>query len=111
MAPPDRVVFHCFSGDVEMARTCAARGWFLSFAGPVTFKNAAPLRNALAVTPLENVLVETDAPFLTPHPHRGKPNASYLVPHTVRTIAEVQRRDLAEVCETLQATTNHAFHP
>lgn len=106
---PDRVVFHCYSGDADMARLCASRGWFLSIAGPVTFKNAGPLRNALAVTPLENVLVETDAPFLTPHPHRGRPNASYLVPHTVRAIAEVLNRDLEAVCGALQANTDRAF--
>jgi TatD DNase family protein len=87
-APPT-VVFHCFSGDADMARYCTDRGWYLSFAGVVTFKNAQGLRDALAVTPLERVLVETDAPFLTPVPYRGRPNASYLVPLTVRTMAEV----------------------
>ncbi len=106
---PDRVVFHCFSGDVEMARHCADRGWFLSFAGTVTFKNAAPLRSALAVTPLSNVLVETDAPFLTPHPYRGRPNASYLVPLTVRTVADVTGADLESTCRTLWDNTERAF--
>lgn len=106
---PDRVVFHCFSGDVDMARWCVERGFFLSFAGTVTFKNAAPLRNALAATPLANILVETDAPFLTPHPYRGRPNASYLVPLTVRTMADVLRRDLDEVCEALQLNSDNAF--
>jgi TatD DNase family protein len=108
-ALPDRVVFHCYSGDAEMARYCTQRGWFLSFAGPVTFKNAAVLRGALAVTPLDHVLVETDAPFLTPHPYRGRPNASYLVPLTVRTVAEVLDRPLAEVCAAVQANTDRAF--
>lgn len=106
---PDRVVFHCFSGDADMARHYAERGWFLSFAGPVTFKNAAPLRNALAVTPLENVLVETDAPFLTPHPYRGQPNASYLIPLTARVMAEVLRVDLDVLCTHLQANTDRVF--
>jgi TatD DNase family protein len=87
--PPDRVVFHCFSGDTAMAEHCVQRGWWLSFAGTVTFKNAQGLRDALAVTPLDRVLVETDAPFLTPMPYRGRPNASYLVPHTVRAMADV----------------------
>lgn len=87
-APPT-VVFHCFSGDADMARYCTDRGWYLSFAGVVTFKNAQGLRDALAVTPLDRVLVETDAPFLTPVPYRGRPNASYLVPLTVRAMAEV----------------------
>lgn len=106
---PERVVFHCFSGDADMARHCAERGWFLSFAGTVTFKNAATLRAALAVTPPSNVLVETDAPFLTPHPYRGRPNASYLVPLTVRTIADVLQRELGDVCRSLQANADRAF--
>ncbi|MFW6204390.1 MAG: TatD family hydrolase [Actinomycetota bacterium] len=106
---PDRVVFHCFSGDAAMARTCAARGWFLSFAGTVTFANAGPLREALGATPADRVLVETDAPFLTPHPYRGRPNAPYLVPITVRKIAEVQDRDLDTVCGALQDATFQAF--
>ncbi len=70
---PERTVFHCFSGDAEMARLCAARGWYMSFAGNITFKNAQPLRDALAVVPPELLLVETDAPFLTPAPYRGRP--------------------------------------
>lgn len=85
--PPDTVVFHCYSGDAAMARYCTERGWYLSFAGTVTFKNASPLREAVAVAPLDRVLVETDAPYLTPTPYRGRPNASYLVPLTVRVMA------------------------
>jgi TatD DNase family protein len=108
---PDRVVFHCFSGDADMARHCAGRGWFVSFAGPVTFANAGSLRGALAVTPLDRVLVETDAPFLTPHPHRGKPNASYLVPLTVRRMAEVLNTPLDDLCATVQRNTDAAFGP
>jgi TatD DNase family protein len=109
--PPDRVVFHCFSGDHEMARYCTERGWWLSFAGTVTFKNAAGLRAALAVTPLDRVLVETDAPYLTPTPYRGRPNASYLVPHTVRAMAEVLHADLETLCRALDANTDAAFGP
>ena len=86
---PERVVLHCFSGDVEMARTCADLGYYLSYAGTVTFGNAQPLRNALAVTPRDRILVETDAPFLTPSPHRGRPNAPYLIPITLRAMAAV----------------------
>lgn len=85
--PPDTVVFHCYSGDAAMARYCTERGWYLSFAGTVTFKNASALREAVAVAPLDRVLVETDAPYLTPTPYRGRPNASYLVPLTVRVMA------------------------
>jgi TatD DNase family protein len=84
---PDRTVFHCFSGDADMARVCADEGWYLSFAGTVTFKNAGALREALEVIPRELVLVETDTPFLTPHPFRGRPNSPYLIPHTVRAMA------------------------
>ena len=85
------VVMHCFSGDAGFAQACVERGFLLSFAGTVTFKNAQALRDALAVTPLDHVLVETDAPFLTPAPFRGRPNASYLIPHTIRAMAERAR--------------------
>jgi len=90
---PEHTVFHCYSGDAQMARVCADRGYVMSFAGNVTFKNAQPLRDALAVAPLDLLLVETDAPFLTPMPHRGQPNAPYLVPLTVRAMAEVKGVD------------------
>ena len=84
---PDRWVMHCFSGDAEFARRCLDRGAYLSFAGTVTFKNAEPLREALRVAPQDRILVETDAPYLTPMPYRGRPNASYLVPLTMRSMA------------------------
>lgn len=101
---PERTVFHCFSGDAEFAREALARGCYLSFAGTVTFKNAAYLREALAVTPLNRVMVETDAPFLTPEPWRGRPNSSYLIPHTMRTIAEVKGVSLEDACNQVRAT-------
>src|SRR6185295_4503405 len=103
---PDRVVFHCFSGDVEMARHCVERGWFLSFAGTVTFKNAAALRVALAAVPPSQLLVETDAPYLTPMPYRGRPNASYLVPITVRAMAAVQGSTEDEIATAIAANTD-----
>ncbi|WP_036491454.1 TatD family hydrolase [Nocardioides sp. CF8] len=106
---PDRWVMHCFSGDVDLARACLERGAHLSFAGTVTFKNAAGLRNALAVTPIDRLLVETDAPYLTPTPFRGRPNASYLVPHTVRAMAEVRGDDLETLCEAINLNTERAF--
>lgn len=109
-APP-RTVFHCFSGDAGMARYCADRGWYLSFAGTLTFKNAEPLREALRAVPLEQVQVETDAPYLAPAPHRGRTNAGYLVPLTVRCMAEVTGRDLDEVCTTLRATAESLYGP
>jgi TatD DNase family protein len=106
---PERVVMHCFSGDARFARACLDRGFWLSFSGTVTFRNAHELRGALAVTPRERLLVETDAPFLTPTPHRGRPNASYLVPLTVRFIAEQRGEDLAELCAAVEAATFEAF--
>lgn len=106
---PDRVVFHCFSGDAAMARQCAEAGWYLSFAGTVTFKNAHALRGALTHVPLDRLLVETDAPFLTPMPHRGKPNASYLMPWTVRFLAETLGIGVRELCEQLHTNTVAAF--
>ncbi|MFG1620598.1 TatD family hydrolase [Kribbella sp. NPDC049227] len=106
---PDRLVMHCFSGDTEFARKCVERGAFLSFAGVVTFKNAQSLRDALAVTPLDRVLVETDAPYLTPSPHRGQPNASYLIPHTARKMAGVLNISVAELCGALSDNADRAF--
>jgi TatD DNase family protein len=87
---PENVVFHCFSGDAAMARECSDAGYVLSFAGPVTFRNAADLREAAAIPDDDHVLVETDAPFLTPHPHRGRANEPYCLPWTVRGLAEVR---------------------
>lgn len=106
---PDRVIFHCFSGDAAMAEHCAERGWFMSFAGPITYKANDALRSALSVVPDPLLLVETDAPYLTPVPHRGKPNASYLMPHTVRFMAE--HRGLAEeqMCRLLWDNAQRAF--
>ncbi|HVA60970.1 MAG TPA: TatD family hydrolase [Mycobacteriales bacterium] len=106
---PDRTVFHCFSGDAAMARRCADLGYVLSFAGTLTFANAPALREAAAVTPLDMVLVETDAPFLTPVPYRGRPNASYLVPYTLRALAAAQGRDVAEVGAAVAATAMRIF--
>ncbi|ALJ19749.1 TatD family hydrolase [Microbacterium sp. No. 7] len=106
---PDRTVFHCFSGDEAMARTCADAGYYLSFAGNVTFKNAQNLRDALAVTPRERILVETDAPFLTPTPHRGRPNAPYLVPVTLRFMAAELGIGLDELCAQVAANTLTAY--
>jgi TatD DNase family protein len=109
-APRD-VVMHCFSGDAGFAGECLARGFHLSFAGVVTFKNAIALRDALAVTPLDRLLVETDAPYLTPTPYRGRPNASYLIPLTVRAMAEVKQVPVGEVAAAISATSDRIFGP
>ena len=106
---PERTVFHCYSGDADMAQVCARAGYFMSFAGNVTFKNAQQLRDALAVAPLELVLVETDAPFLTPAPYRGRPNAPYLIPVTVRAMAAVRGIDEDTLATALAANTARAF--
>ncbi|WP_210588302.1 TatD family hydrolase [Streptomyces sp. GESEQ-35] len=106
---PERTVFHCYSGDAEMAEICARAGYYMSFAGNVTFKNAQNLRDAVAVAPLELVLVETDAPFLTPMPYRGRPNAPYLIPITVRAMAAVRGIDEDALAAALGANTARAF--
>ena len=106
---PEKVVFHCFSGDAAMARVCATNGWFMSFAGVITFKNAEGLREALDVVPDELLLVETDAPYLTPAPNRGKVNASYLMPYTVRAMAERRGVSESDMCELLTANALRAF--
>ena len=106
---PERTVFHCFSGDEAMAGIAAERGYWLSFAGNVTFKNAQNLRDALHVTPVERILVETDAPFLTPTPHRGRPNAPYLIPVTVRFMAEELGVELDELCAQLARNTLEVY--
>lgn len=106
---PERTVFHCFSGDADLARVCAEHGWYASFAGPVTFRANDGLRAALRALPRELVLVETDAPYLTPHPFRGRPNAPYVLPVTVRAIAEAWGCDLADACARLTATTDAVY--
>ncbi len=106
---PGSVIFHCFSGNAEMAAVCAAAGYLMSFAGNVTFRNAEPLRAAAVVAPPELMLAETDAPYLTPVPHRGKPNSPALTAHTIRFLAELKGLDLADFCRTLQATGSRVF--
>jgi TatD DNase family protein len=106
---PDRVVMHCFSGDLEVTRRCVDRGWYLSFAGNVTFANAQVLRDVAATVPLDLLLTETDSPFLTPHPHRGKPNDPSYVPYVLRTLAEVQDRPVDQVEARVEANAIRAF--
>ncbi|GAA2039140.1 TatD family hydrolase [Catenulispora yoronensis] len=110
---PETVVFHCYSGDAAMAEICAERGYYMSFAGNVTYKSNQALQEALRVAPLDRILVETDAPFLTPLPYRGRPNAPYLVPYTVRAMAALRGMDgeagLTELCHALDANLRDAF--
>ncbi|GAB3723803.1 TatD family hydrolase [Nocardiopsis nanhaiensis] len=106
---PERVVFHCFSGDAAMAKVCAENGYFMSFAGNVTFATAESLREAARVAPADLVLVETDAPFLTPKPYRGRPNAPYLVPLTLRALAETKGMDEDELAGIVADNARRAF--
>jgi TatD DNase family protein len=108
---PEHVIFHCFSGDAAMARRCADAGYVLSFAGTLTFANAPRLREAAAVTPAELLLVETDAPFLTPVPNRGKSNAPAQAAHTLRALAAVKQLDVAELCAVVQRNGERVFGP
>jgi TatD DNase family protein len=107
--PPERVIFHCFSGDAEMARRCAEAGYVMSFAGNVTFPSAGRLREAAAAAPLALILAETDAPFLTPVPLRGRPNHPALVAHTLRALAGVKEVDISRMCSAVMATGERMF--
>jgi TatD DNase family protein len=106
---PEKAVFHCFSGDVEMAKKCIDRGYILSFAGTVTFKNAPELREALKITPLDQILVETDAPFLAPMPHRGSLNSPAQIATIVRAMAAERGDDLAEFATALSDNAERIF--
>jgi TatD DNase family protein len=106
---PEKTVFHCFSGDVEMAKTCIERGYILSFAGTLTFKNAPALREAVKLVPHDQLLVETDSPFLAPTPHRGMQNTPAQIPTIVRAMAAERGEDLAQLCEALSKNTERVF--
>jgi TatD DNase family protein len=106
---PERTVFHCFSGDAEFAKEVADSGWYLSFAGTVTFKNAGALREALQVIPRANILIETDAPYLTPMPFRGRPNSSYLLPHTLRFMADHLDTEASMLAAQISSNTEAVY--
>ncbi|MGI8817110.1 MAG: TatD family hydrolase [Pseudonocardia sp.] len=106
---PDTVIFHCFSGDAALARACAEAGYHMSFAGPVTFRNARELREAAALAPDELLLVETDAPYLTPHPHRGRANEPYCLPWTLRGLAEVRGVAEEPLADTVRENAERVF--
>jgi TatD DNase family protein len=106
---PERTVFHCFSGDLELAAILAENGWYASFAGTVTFKNAPSLRDALEALPRRLVLIETDSPFLTPVPFRGRPNSSYLIPHTLRAMATHLGTDVTVLAALISSNTEEVY--
>lgn len=106
---PETVIFHCFSSDADMARKCVDAGYVLSFSGTVSFKNAKALREAAPLVPADLVLVETDAPFLTPHPFRGAPNESYCLPYTVRALAEVRGESAEELAHATTANAERVY--
>ena len=102
---PEKVVFHCYSGDIQLAKICAEHGWYTSFAGNITIKRNQHLRDSFRHMPKDLILVETDAPFLTPEPLRGRPNAPYLVPITVRFMAAELGMDANELSGQLAKNT------
>jgi TatD DNase family protein len=106
---PEKVIFHCFSSGPQMARTCLASGWFLSLSGTVSFRNAHDLREAAGLIPPGQLLVETDAPFLTPHPFRGAPNEPYCLPYTVRALAQLLDRSALEIAAESTQTARQAY--
>ena len=107
---PDRTVFHCFSGDVQLVKICAENGWFMSFAGNVTFRNAPHLREAAAAAPVDLLLTETDSPYLSPHPHRGQPNEPARVALTVAALAEVHHVDAEQMARQTSDNAARAFN-
>ncbi len=106
---PETVIFHCFSSGPEMARACIDAGWLLSLSGTVSFRNARELREAARLIPAAQLLVETDAPFLAPHPYRGAPNESYCLPYTVRALAEVVGRPAVELAHETSRNATVAY--
>lgn len=106
---PATVIFHCFSSDAAMARTCVDEGWVLSLSGTVSFRNAHGLREAATLIPADQLLVETDAPFLTPHPYRGAPNEPYCLPYTVRALAELIGRPAVDLAMETTATAGRVY--
>lgn len=106
---PEKVVFHCYSGNTDLAKICIDNGWYMSFAGNITIKRNQHLRDSLAMAPKELILIETDAPFLAPEPFRGRPNAPYLTPITARFMAGVLGQDLNELCAQLALNTETVY--
>lgn len=106
---PEKTIFHCYSGDAEMAKECVAKGYILSFAGTVTFKNAPQLREAVKLVPQDQLLVETDSPFLAPTPHRGALNTPAQIPHILRLIAQERNESLPELTQAISNNAERIF--
>ena len=106
---PERTVFHCYSGGPELATICNERGWYMSFSGTVTFKNSKGIQESLAMARPELILAETDAPFLTPHPFRGRPNASYMTNYTVRFMAAHRGEELEALCRLIRENSERVY--
>jgi TatD DNase family protein len=106
---PETVILHCFSSGPEMARICLEQGWILSLSGTVSFRNAHDLRAAATLIPPGQLMVETDAPFLTPHPFRGAPNEPYCLPYTVRALADLLDRPAAQLAAESAATARRIY--
>lgn len=106
---PERTVFHCFSGDVALARICADNGWYVSVAGTSTFKNAVELREAFEIVPRELLLIETDAPYLTPAPYRGRPNSAYMIPYTLRALADTLGAEVSMLAAQIASNTETVY--
>lgn len=106
---PERTVFHCYSGGPELAAICNERGWYMSFSGTVTFKNSKGIQESLAMARPELILAETDAPFLTPHPFRGRPNASYMTNYTVRFMASHRSEELVALCHHICENSERVY--
>ena len=106
---PEKTVFHCFSGDVELAKICVDNGWYISVAGTSTFKNAVSLREAIAVVPRHLLLIETDAPYLTPMPFRGKPNSPYMIPYTLRALSDLLGGDVSMLAAQIASNTEYVY--
>ncbi|KFI44707.1 TatD family hydrolase [Bifidobacterium bohemicum] len=106
---PERTVFHSWSGDIETAQIACEHGWYLSFSGTASFKGNAQIRDSAAVVGLDHIMVETDAPYLAPMPYRGRTNAPYMIPYTLRALAEALDLPLVEVAQATRSTTRAVY--
>ena len=106
---PDKTIFHCYSGDAQMAKECIANNYILSFAGTLTFKNAPELREAVVLVPVEQLLVETDSPFLAPMPNRGSLNTPAQIPNTLRVMADLRGESVDYLAGAISENAERIF--